>query len=80
MATQKEKLFRAIAFLWGLLECGIFAGLAFGWAAVVYVFKGDGIYSHLCDNATGRFHLCFHLASVQSVTSPPTTLHRHMLL
>ncbi|XP_064649548.1 equilibrative nucleobase transporter 1-like [Lineus longissimus] len=47
MASRGEKLRRSLAFMLGLLECLIF-GCFFGWAALVYVLKGDGVYSHLC--------------------------------
>ncbi|XP_056325956.1 solute carrier family 43 member 3a isoform X1 [Danio aesculapii] len=36
----------------GLLECLCFAGVVFGWAALVFVLKTDGYFSDLCSNVT----------------------------
>jgi hypothetical protein len=58
MATQKEKIKRLIAFTFGLIECLVLAGCTYGWAAIVFVFKEDGLFSHLCENSTmGRLSM-----------------------
>ncbi|CAK6449376.1 unnamed protein product [Pipistrellus nathusii] len=63
--------------LTGLLECLGFAGVLFGWASLVFVFKKEHYFEELCEpgltgNATGvedckaqdeRFSLIFTLAS-----------------
>ncbi|KAK3535557.1 hypothetical protein QTP70_016824 [Hemibagrus guttatus] len=35
-----------------LVECLCFAGILFGWASLVFVFKSDGYFSYLCINST----------------------------
>ncbi|XP_017536009.3 equilibrative nucleobase transporter 1 isoform X1 [Manis javanica] len=70
---------RVATLLTGLLECLGFAGVLFGWASLVFVFKTEHYFEELCDlnvgplgNATGqagcksqdeRFSLIFTLAS-----------------
>ncbi|XP_037378136.1 equilibrative nucleobase transporter 1 [Talpa occidentalis] len=70
---------RLATLLTGLLECLGFAGVLFGWASLVFVFKTEGYFEELCEpnaqlmaNATGengckaqdeRFSLIFTLAS-----------------
>ncbi|XP_055988889.1 equilibrative nucleobase transporter 1 [Sorex fumeus] len=70
---------RVATLLTGLLECLGFAGVLFGWASLVFVFKTEHYFEGLCesgaqlaDNATGpadckaqdeRFSLIFTLAS-----------------
>ncbi|NWR55658.1 S43A3 protein, partial [Bucorvus abyssinicus] len=36
----------------GLLECGAFCGVIFGWASLVFVLKSLGYFGELCRNAT----------------------------
>uniref|UniRef100_A0A8C9PMM8 Solute carrier family 43 member 3 n=1 Tax=Spermophilus dauricus TaxID=99837 RepID=A0A8C9PMM8_SPEDA len=70
---------RVATLLTGLLECLGFAGVLFGWASLVFVFKTEGYFEELCEadagllsNATGqadckaqdeRFSLIFTVAS-----------------
>ncbi|KAG3285063.1 solute carrier family 43 member 3 [Ictidomys tridecemlineatus] len=70
---------RVATLLTGLLECLGFAGVLFGWASLVFVFKTEGYFKELCEadagllsNATGqadckaqdeRFSLIFTVAS-----------------
>ncbi|KAI5238735.1 Solute Carrier Family 43 Member 3 [Manis pentadactyla] len=70
---------RVATLLTGLLECLGFAGVLFGWASLVFVFKTEHYFEELCDlnvgplgNATRqadckaqdeRFSLIFTLAS-----------------
>ncbi|XP_061059330.1 equilibrative nucleobase transporter 1 isoform X2 [Eubalaena glacialis] len=70
---------RVTTLLTGLLECLGFAGVLFGWASLVFVFKTEHYFEELCEpnarlmgNATGlddckaqdeRFSLIFTLAS-----------------
>ncbi|XP_036715055.1 solute carrier family 43 member 3 [Balaenoptera musculus] len=70
---------RVATLLTGLLECLGFAGVLFGWASLVFVFKTEHYFEELCEpnarlmgNATGlddckaqdeRFSLIFTLAS-----------------
>ncbi|XP_070284131.1 equilibrative nucleobase transporter 1 [Myotis yumanensis] len=70
---------RVATLLTGLLECLGFAGVLFGWASLVFVFKKEHYFEELCEadarlmgNATGmedckaqdeRFSLIFTLAS-----------------
>ncbi len=36
----------------GFGELLFFSGIIYGWAALVYVLKEEGFYSHLCQNGT----------------------------
>ncbi|XP_066893349.1 equilibrative nucleobase transporter 1 isoform X3 [Kogia breviceps] len=78
MRDQRLPL-RVATLLTGLLECLSFAGVLFGWASLVFVFKTEHYFEELCEpnarlmgNATGledcqaqdeRFSLIFTLAS-----------------
>ncbi|XP_025783938.1 solute carrier family 43 member 3 [Puma concolor] len=49
---------RVATLLTGLLECLGFAGVLFGWASLVYVFKTEHYFDELCEpdaGATGNF-------------------------
>lgn len=49
---------RVATLLTGLLECLGFAGVLFGWASLVYVFKAEHYFDELCEpdaGATGNF-------------------------
>ncbi|EPY89800.1 solute carrier family 43 member 3 [Camelus ferus] len=75
----KNLLLRVATLLTGLLECLGFAGVLFGWASLVFVFKTEHYFEELCEsqaNLTGnvteqadckaqdeRFSLIFTLAS-----------------
>uniref|UniRef100_UPI0037E98947 equilibrative nucleobase transporter 1-like n=1 Tax=Semicossyphus pulcher TaxID=241346 RepID=UPI0037E98947 len=48
----KAKLHYWLTLLSGLLESLFFTGLAFGWASLVFVLKGDGYFAGYCVNAT----------------------------
>ena len=41
--------------IWGTLEILLFAGLIFGWASLVYVFKLEGFFSSVCINEEGQW-------------------------
>lgn len=52
---------RVATLLTGLLECLGFAGVLFGWASLVFVFKAEHYFEELCEpnagpmgNATGQ--------------------------
>ena len=51
MATTQAT--RLIIVIWGTLEILLFGGLIFGWASLVYVFKLEGYFSHVCLNEDG---------------------------
>jgi hypothetical protein len=66
MATQKEKIKRLVAFIFGLIECLLLAGCTYGWAAIVFVFKEDGVFSHLCEKSTmGGLTIFLQLVKLQ---------------
>ncbi|KAM6388746.1 equilibrative nucleobase transporter 1 [Rhynochetos jubatus] len=44
---------RVATLLSGLLECGGFCGLVFGWASLVFVLRGQGYFGDLCPPPTG---------------------------
>ncbi|XP_074642918.1 equilibrative nucleobase transporter 1-like [Tubulanus polymorphus] len=46
---RNERMKNIFAFLFGWVECLIFAGSIFGWVPLVFVLKQDGVYSHLCN-------------------------------
>ncbi|ESO97379.1 hypothetical protein LOTGIDRAFT_114888 [Lottia gigantea] len=37
-----------VAVVWGSLEIMMFAGIIFGWHNIVYIYKDQGYFSHLC--------------------------------
>ena len=54
----KTRLFIVI---WGTVEIVLFAGLIFGWASLVYVFKKDGYFRHLCNgDSSNTAGVAFH--------------------
>ena len=40
---------RVLSLYLGLLECLCFSMLYFGWPSLVYVYKEEGVFAHLCD-------------------------------
>lgn len=44
---------RVATLLTGLLECIGFAGVLFGWASLVFVFKTEHYFEELCEPAAG---------------------------
>ena len=44
---------RVATLLTGLLECLGFAGVLFGWASLVYVFKAEHYFDELCEPDAG---------------------------
>lgn len=60
MAASQGLPLRVATLLTGLLECLGFAGVLFGWASLVFVFKTEHYFEELCEphagpkgNATG---------------------------
>ncbi|NXG26173.1 S43A3 protein, partial [Grallaria varia] len=41
---------RLCTFVSGLLECGVFCGIIFGWASLVFVLKDLGYFHQLCES------------------------------
>ncbi|XP_021354760.1 solute carrier family 43 member 3-like isoform X2 [Mizuhopecten yessoensis] len=37
---------------WAILETFLFAGLIYGWAPLVWIFKQEGVYANLCSGST----------------------------
>ncbi|KAM9795285.1 solute carrier family 43 member 3b [Neosynchiropus ocellatus] len=52
MACPKIKPLFFFTFITGLVECLCFAGVIFGWAALVFVLKSEGYFESLCVNVT----------------------------
>ena len=61
MGTSKIKVYATISL--GFCELLFYSGTVYGWAALVYVLKAEGFYSHLCQNEN----------ETASVTTPSTT-------
>ena len=40
---------RMLYVVWAFVEIVLFGGVIFGWGALVYVLKDEGIYADLCD-------------------------------
>lgn len=51
MAQSTGLATRLLLVVWGTVEIFLFAGLIFGWASLVYVFKVEGIFSHVCESS-----------------------------
>ncbi|KAG2463924.1 S43A3 protein, partial [Polypterus senegalus] len=45
---------RLATFITGLVECLCFAGILFGFASIVFVFKSEGYFKELCVNGTAN--------------------------
>ena len=42
---------------WGAVEIVLFAGIIFGWASLVYVYKLEGFFNYKCDpDSTPKLH------------------------
>ncbi|XP_053735453.1 equilibrative nucleobase transporter 1-like [Synchiropus splendidus] len=52
MACPKFKPLFFLTFITGLVECLCFAGVIFGWAALVFVLKSEGYFESSCVNIT----------------------------
>lgn len=45
---------KIVILICGLIENLIFSGTIFGWPALFYMLKSEGIYEHLCHNVENR--------------------------
>ncbi|CAG2161793.1 unnamed protein product [Oppiella nova] len=48
---------RVLILMCGLIENLIFSGTLFGWPALFYMLKSEGIYEHLCLNMEAQHHI-----------------------
>ncbi|XP_064623427.1 equilibrative nucleobase transporter 1-like [Lineus longissimus] len=79
MMTPKEKIKRLVAFIFGLIECLLLAGCIYGWAAIVFVFKEDGVFSHLCESSAlgNSTNITLSVRIVTNLNSTPAPLPQH---
>ncbi|XP_033745169.1 solute carrier family 43 member 3-like [Pecten maximus] len=45
---------------WAIIETFLFAGLLYGWAPMVWIFKQEGVYADLCPDSTNVSYFSYH--------------------
>ncbi|XP_061542546.1 equilibrative nucleobase transporter 1-like [Phycodurus eques] len=52
LLCSKQLKVQVLIFVTGLVECLFFAGIVFGWASLVFIFKSQGFFGSFCVNTT----------------------------
>lgn len=50
LSESKSSFVKVFISAWGVAECLLLAGIAYGWSSFVFIFKREGIFSHLCES------------------------------
>ena len=77
MSTNSKM--KLIFVIWGAIEVLFFAGIIFGWASLVYVYKSEGFFNLECPNPSQHINIESHPVKSPNSSCPACNAENHTI-